>query len=305
MSAAKLAERLKVSLDELRMQVLGAQVLFGFQFQSLFQPGFGRATRVERLADAGALAALLLTYTALVLAPAQHRLVEQGQSSRRLLTVSQHCAEIALGATAVALGCIAFAVSKHVGLPHDLGIGLVCTATALLAWFGWAAGPGSSATRRNPLTANPQEHSVSDLHEKIEQMLTEARVVLPGVQALLGFQLIVVMTEEFGRLPWTCQELHLAALGLNAICMLLLIAPAAVHRLAFGGEDDPRLHRIGTVLVSVALLPLGTAIAADVYVAFWKLFGSPAVAASAALCTLALCLGCWYALPWAIRARMS
>jgi hypothetical protein len=34
----ELAGRIKISLDELRMQVLGAQVLLGFQFQSLFQP---------------------------------------------------------------------------------------------------------------------------------------------------------------------------------------------------------------------------------------------------------------------------
>ena len=38
-----LADRLKTSLDELRMQVLGAQVLFGFQFQGLFQDTFEQA----------------------------------------------------------------------------------------------------------------------------------------------------------------------------------------------------------------------------------------------------------------------
>jgi hypothetical protein len=32
------------------------------------------------------------------------------------------------------------------------------------------------------------------LDERIAQMLTEARVVLPGVQALLGFQLISIVS---------------------------------------------------------------------------------------------------------------
>jgi hypothetical protein len=33
------------------------------------------------------------------------------------------------------------------------------------------------------------------LDERIAQMLTEARVVLPGVQALLGFQLISIVSR--------------------------------------------------------------------------------------------------------------
>ena len=39
-SPMKLDSVLKISLDELRMQMLGSQVLFGFQFQGLFQDNF-------------------------------------------------------------------------------------------------------------------------------------------------------------------------------------------------------------------------------------------------------------------------
>ena len=39
------------------------------------------------------------------------------------------------------------------------------------------------------------------LHSRIEQMLTEARVILPGAQALLGFQLAIVLTDTFEKLP--------------------------------------------------------------------------------------------------------
>src|SRR6185503_6232327 len=34
-----------------------------------------------------------------------------------------------------------------------------------------------------------------------EHMLTEARVLLPGAQAMLGFQLAVLLTESFTQLP--------------------------------------------------------------------------------------------------------
>jgi hypothetical protein len=44
----KLDDALKVSLDALRMQILGAQVLLGFEFQGLFQDGFAAIPLVCR-----------------------------------------------------------------------------------------------------------------------------------------------------------------------------------------------------------------------------------------------------------------
>jgi hypothetical protein len=52
----KLESALKVSLDELRMQMLGSQVLFGFQFQGLFQDNFAALPASGRAADALAMA---------------------------------------------------------------------------------------------------------------------------------------------------------------------------------------------------------------------------------------------------------
>jgi hypothetical protein len=42
--------------------------------------------------------------------------------------------------------------------------------------------------------------SKTDLPTRIRHVLTEARVVLPGTQALLGFQLTVILTESFEKL---------------------------------------------------------------------------------------------------------
>jgi hypothetical protein len=44
------------------------------------------------------------------------------------------------------------------------------------------------------------------LSAKIEYVLTEVRVVLPGVQALLGFQLVIVLTRAFEDLPFNDNE---------------------------------------------------------------------------------------------------
>ena len=48
---------------------------------------------------------------------------------------------------------------------------------------------------------NKMEDEKVPLPKKIDQMLTEARVIVPGAQALLGFQLAVVLTQSFDELP--------------------------------------------------------------------------------------------------------
>ncbi len=204
-----LAQRLKTSLDELRMQTMGTQILFGFQLQSLFQPGFDQAGTAERAADAGSLAAILISFAVLIIAPAQHRLVEPGQASRRLLKVSRRCAELALGTMAVALGCISFSITTHLHVPHSGLIAALVSALGVILWFGSGIGLARMTHIQLP------ERETMDLHTRIDQMLTEARVILPGVQAMMGFQLIVVMTDAFGRLPQGFQNLHLAGVAFD------------------------------------------------------------------------------------------
>jgi len=104
--------------------------------------------------------------------------------------------------------------------------GLVVTALALWFWFGleWLAVWRKGQT--------PMEHLNEEvpLAKKIDQMLTEARVILPGAQAVLGFQLVVMLTAEFESLQASSKVAHAAALGLVTLATVLLIAPAAYHR---------------------------------------------------------------------------
>jgi hypothetical protein len=291
-----IAKRLKTSLDELRMQTMGTQILFGFQLQSLFQPGFDRDGIAERAADAGSLAAILCSFAVLIIAPAQHRLVESCAASRGLLQLSSRCAEVALATMAVALGCISFSITTHLGIAHGGLITAFVSGVAILMWFG----SGALLKRKN--NTNLPEHETVDLHTKIDQMLTEARVILPGVQAMVGFQLIVVMTDAFGRLPQGLQTLHMAGLALTATSTALLLTPAAIHRIAFAGEDDPRFHTIGSRLVSAALIPLALGISAEICIATWKLYESPLASSCAGLLALMALLVAWYGLPFWLHA---
>jgi Family of unknown function (DUF6328) len=77
--------------------------------------------------------------------------------------------------------------------------------------------------------------------KKVDQMLTEARVILPGAQALLGFQLSVVLTSAFEWFSGLSQMSHAMALGLVALATIPLMAPAAYHRIVDAGEAQALL----------------------------------------------------------------
>ena len=139
------------------------------------------------------------------------------------------------------------------------------------------------------------------LHDRIDFVLTEARVMLPGAQALFGFQLLVPLMKAFEILPSSARIVHFVALSLIALTIVLLISPAAIHRIAFDGGDDERFLRLSSRLVTAALVPLAFGVASELYVATARLLpGSSASGwiAAGAICTL---LGLWYALPLALR----
>jgi hypothetical protein len=134
-------------------------------------------------------------------------------------------------------------------------------------------------------------------------VLTEARVVLPGAQALLGFQLVIVLTEAFERLPKESKFVHVLALSLVAIATFLLIAPAAHHRIVFGGEDTPLFHRRASWMLLLSTVALALGIAADAYVVTAKIAASRMIGVGAASASAFFLIGLWHVWPALQRAR--
>ena len=288
------------ALDELRMQMLGTQVLFGFQFQGVFQDGFKSLPHPVQLIDLTVLGILVLTLSFLVAPAAQHRLVERGVATKRLFNTANRFAGVALATYALAIGIDVFVVaSTHWGDVPSAIAGCGAVMVAVLLWFGLGViAKGSERREAMPNRKDPE------LHEKIDQMLTESRVILPGAQALLGFQFVVTMTSAFHELPSPVQNTHLAALGAVLLAIVLLIAPASVHRLAFGGQDAERMHGLGSNLITIALMPLAVGIAMDVYVALATVIpGSTPLAGGVA--SFGLLAALWYVVPLLIRARQT
>jgi hypothetical protein len=147
------------------------------------------------------------------------------------------------------------------------------------------------------------QHEKTNLETKIKLVLTEARVVLPGAQALLGFQFTAMLTDQFPKLPRESQLVHLASLVSIAATIVLLMAPAAFHRIVERGEDTERVRNFSSVTMLWAMVPLALGISGDFYVVVSKILDSPSLGAVLAGACLMCFYGLWFGLSFAVRAR--
>jgi hypothetical protein len=150
---------------------------------------------------------------------------------------------------------------------------------------------------------HPNDGQPAELKDKITNVLTEARTALPGAQALLGFQFVVVLTRAFADLPAWLQQLHVASLMLTALTTLLLIAPAAYHRIGDDGEFTESTLRFGSRVVVASLAPLGLGLCGDLFLVTWMVAKSVAWAWGLASGMLLLFVLAWLVLPLAASNR--
>jgi hypothetical protein len=303
---AKIKDKVENALNESRMLVLGAQVLVGFQFRSVFEPGFDSLplpTQLLKLVGLG----LMLVAVALIISPsAYHRLVEGGEDTREQHRYTSNLMAWALLPFALGLGIDLFvAVQKVFGWKPGAAAGLMGALMAASFWYllGFymrreRADEIAAEKRRGEeeMDEDKGQGGKTKLTDRIKHVLTECRVVLPGSQALLGFQFICVLTESFDRLPPLSKYIHLAALGLNALTIVLLITPAAYHRLVEQGEETEHFHRFASKILVAALVPLALGLAGDVYVVVQKVTESQLVSVVSALVVLAVFWELWFGL---------
>jgi len=104
------------------------------------------------------------------------------------------------------------------------------------------------------------------LEQEADHVIEEARMVLPGIQALFGFQLIAVFNTAFAtHLAAPEQVLHLVAIFLVVLAIGLIMAPAAYHRQAEPGIVTRDFVRLGSRLITWALAALLFAISLDFF----------------------------------------
>lgn len=129
-------------------------------------------------------------------------------------------------------------------------------------------------------------------------------MVLPGIQALFGFQLIVVFNPSFGqRLTPAEQNLHLLAIVFLTAAIALVMTPAAYHRQTGPREVTARFISISSSLLLFGMLPLAISLSLDLYLV-GRILAGRLVAILLAAAAFALFAFLWFMFP-RISARRA
>jgi hypothetical protein len=140
--------------------------------------------------------------------------------------------------------------------------------------------------------------------QAVTHLLEECRMVLPGVQALFGFQLIAVFSPGFAQqLSQIEQRLHLLALALVAMAGALIMTPAAYHRQTNPLQASVRLLKLGGRLLVGSMVALMAGVGFDFYLVARVILGQITAAAVAAVLMVIFFAGWWFILPHLMRSR--
>ncbi len=207
---ANLTDKIENALNETRILVLGLQILIGFAYRSFFEPGFGEMSHSLQRVQLWALTMMLFALALLLIPAAYHRVALAGRNTAELHRLATATVSSALLPFAVSMALSFFLAVRWVADAQTAGLfAAAILALTLFLWYGLQL-----AARRHkygklhlhaildPLRGTPMRNDEqADLTTRVKQALIECRVVLPGAQALLGFQLIIVWMTDFRKIP--------------------------------------------------------------------------------------------------------
>jgi len=139
-----------------------------------------------------------------------------------------------------------------------------------------------------------RDHERSRLDRELLELLNELRVVLPGVQALFAFLLIVPFNDRFSEVTGMERVVYLVALLASALACVLFIAAPAFHRLRFRRHDKVQLLRIGNRCTIAGLGALAVAMVAGIFLVTDVLFGTTVGVTVAAALALPMAALWWF-----------
>lgn len=266
---AQLENRIENALNETRILLLGSQIFVGFLLRAYFEPGFSRMSYHGNIALSVATVLITACIGLLVWPAAFHQIACHGEETASIATFSSTVLDWVLLPVAVAFGLSLYAVAVDIDAPHPSAYGIVAVIVALAAWYLLALARHDPA-RRDKVRRDTHEQEEAnkrsgktELPKRIKNVLTECRMALPGAQALLGFQFIDVFFDSFEKLPRTLQWVHFGTLLCTMTSTILLIAPAAYHRIAESGEDTEHFLKVASRMLLVALVFLAPGMTGD------------------------------------------
>lgn len=144
-----------------------------------------------------------------------------------------------------------------------------------------------------------------ELKDVVKNILEESRMVLPGIQALFGFQLVAIFNQRFADLSVENKQLHILALTLTIIAIAFLMAPAAYHRQVERNSVSQRFVDYTSRLLCLGMIPLLLSLSVDAYVVTNVALDSGNLALLIGGFSFSVLFILWYVIPYYARRSRS
>lgn len=157
----------------------------------------------------------------------------------------------------------------------------------------------SETAARPPTTDRSQGDERDDVD--LSDLLQELRVLLPGVQTLTAFLIILPFNGGFSQIARVEQWIYVATFVCSLSSLILFTAPAAQHRLERPLRDRARFKQEANRLIIIGLAPLSVALILATQLVVSEVIGPRPAIVVAALVTGAIATS-WWLIPLRHRA---
>jgi hypothetical protein len=161
-----------------------------------------------------------------------------------------------------------------------------------------------AATVASEVDGGRNETPLERLDRNLQELLSELRVVVTGVQVLFAFLLVVPFNVGFSHIGPFQRGVYFVTLVLVALASVCMLAPAAHHRILFRNDDKEHIVFVSNRLMIAGLGFLALAMCGSLLLVATKLFGVTTGVITVLLASVPFIV-IWFVMPLLRKARLN
>lgn len=136
-----------------------------------------------------------------------------------------------------------------------------------------------------------------DMEARISQFLGEFRILVPGLAALLGFQLTSAYSNGWQDLPYSSKVLNYAAVLCTMLALIFILVPALYHRSMREIEESDRFLRFAGRHFGYGVTSFGLGLVITVYLQGLRVFEDEVASLAGAAVIALVLVVLWIGIP--------
>lgn len=148
-----------------------------------------------------------------------------------------------------------------------------------------------------PPESGEEEDGVDGIGERVNLFMGEFRIIVPGLAALLGFQLNTLFQQPFREEPEVEQWLHFIGTTMTILALAFLLMPAAYHRFTHEMEKSRGFLDFSRRCTHIAFVFIAGTLVTSMYMACYSVTQRRDVAAAVATGMLGVVALLWWFIP--------